>query len=693
MGRLAGQEDLVVGSPIANRNQQEIEGLIGFFVNTLALRADLGQAASFGDLLRQVREGSLGAYAHQDLPFEKLVDELQPDRDLSRSPLFQVAFALQNAPLPAADLGGVPLTPVELPGEVAKFDLSFVLTEALGGADGGLWGALQYATDLFEAPTALRLTRHFRAILESLAARPEAPLAAADLLSPGERQQLLHEWNDTRAPVLEETLHGLFLARAAEQPDAVAVVWEETHLTYGDLAARAARLGRLLRDRGIRPGRSVAIWMERSPEMIAAVLGALEAGGHYLPLDAAWPAERVEAILAGSRTPVVVAGAGQLPAAREFQWRLPVTDLVCLDVATPRPPAEPFDAAEVQALWDFVAEQATDRETAGGFVSSYTGQPFSAAEVDQYRDRVLGLAAPWLVPGARVLEIGSGAGLLLWEMAPRVARAVGLDPSPLTQERNRAHAAAQGLENVELPVGFAHEIDDRVEGEFDLVVLASTVQFFPGPAYLEEIVAKALARLAPGGALLIADVPDARRREEFQRSLAAAGSPGKPGQGRERWWDEDQFRALGAELPEMPEIPEGIEVVVEKRPEGSEGTAGFANELRFRYDVLLTRGQRGRRGTPTMPAVPAQPPEKRLWTGWHVARQSALPVATIPRGASPDDLAYVIHTSGSTGVPKGIAVTHRAAAHRVVSTNATFGVGREDRLLFVTSLGFDLSVY
>src|SRR5436853_7069531 len=168
--------------------------------------------------------------------------------------------------------------------------------------------------------------------------------------------------------------------------------------------------------------------------MIVAVLGILEAGGHYLPLDPACPAERAAAILAGSRTPVVVAGAAELPAARELQWRLPMTDLVCLDIATPRPPAEPLDAAEVRSLWDFVAERATDRETAGGFVSSSTGLPFSAAEVDQYRDRVLALAAPWLVPGARVLEIGSGAGLLLWEMAPRVARAVGLDPSPLTQE-------------------------------------------------------------------------------------------------------------------------------------------------------------------------------------------------------------------------------------------------------------------
>src|SRR5262249_16605844 len=162
------------------------------------------------------------------------------DRDLSRSPLFQVAFALQNAPLPAADLGGVPLTPGELPGEVAKFDLSLVLAELPGDASGGgLRGALQYATDLFAVSPAARLARAYTVLLDSLAARPGEPLAAADLLAAAERHQLLHEWNDTAAPVVPGTLHGPFRARAGERPDAVAAVFEEAHLTYGALAVRA----------------------------------------------------------------------------------------------------------------------------------------------------------------------------------------------------------------------------------------------------------------------------------------------------------------------------------------------------------------------------------------------------------------------------------------------------------------------
>src|SRR6185295_273563 len=202
---------------------------------------------------------------------------------------------------------------------------------------------------------------------------------------------------------------------------------------------------------------------------------------------------------------------------------------------------------------------------------------------------------------------------------------------------------------------------------FDLIVMASTIQFFPGPLYLDRIVEKMLRRLVPGGALLIADVPDARRQAELQQSL---GTPAKATTGRINWFDEDLFRDLAAALPEAGEVS-----VLHRRE-------GFANELRFRYDVLLTRGS-GKR-----PA--AVPPRKRLWTGWHVERHLA---ERPPAAALPDDFAYVIHTSGSTGKPKGIGVQHRPAAGLIDWINGTFDVGPSDRLLFTTSLGFDLSVY
>ena len=667
--RLSGQADVAVGSPVANRTRSEIEGLIGFFINMLAFRTDFSGDPGFAELLGRVRQVALEAYDHVDVPFERLVDELRLERDLSRNPVVQVMFTLQNAGTAELRLAGLAVEPLDLAGAVAKFDLTLSL---LDEADGGFGGWIEYNSDLFDRVTVARLAGHLGSVLAAVAAAPLAPVSRIDLLTTPERQQVLREWNDTRTGFPESVLiHQFFEAQADRAPGALAAVWQDRAITYGGLEERANRLARLLRRRGIERGMPVGVWMERSLDMLAAVLGVLKAGGYYLPLDPAWPAERVEGILGICDAPAVLTRSPHLGPVLEMQWRLPLlTEVVCLDVETPAPPPEPVDAESVRALFDLVAERAVDRVTAGGFVSSFTGEPFSAAEVDEYRDRVLSLIGPWLRPQARVLEIGSGSGLLLWEIAPRVARSVGLDPSALTQERNRARAAELGLGNVELPVGFAHEIETWPGGGFDLVILASTAQFFPGPLYLERIVSQALRLLAPGGALLIADVPDARRQEELRRTVeeqrARRGLPPRQDPHKILSLDEDLFRDLAA-------LPGAGEVAVHYRGQG------FDNELRFRYDVVVTRGDHGER-----------PRRKRLWTSWHVAEQ---PADRLPAVAAPEDLAYIIHTSGSTGQPKGIAVQHRPVANLFAWLNPAFGIGPEDRVLFATSLCFDLSVY
>jgi amino acid adenylation domain-containing protein len=635
LARLAGQTDVAVGMPVANRGHAGIEGLIGFFVNMLALRTDLSGDPTFEEMLARVRRTSLDAYTHQELPFERIVDELRPERDLSRQPLVQVMIAFQEAPTVPLDLPGVEAAPLDLTLPLAKFDL----TLWLAGQERGLSALLEFSADLFDRATVQRIAGHLLHVLEQATARPAARLSEIGLLTPAERHQAVREWNDTEAPFTEETLvHQFFEAQADRRPGALAALWKGERITYGGLEDRANRIAHLLREINAGP---VGVWMERSLDMIAAVLGVLKAGGTYLPCDAAWPADRVEAILAATGAAAVLTRAALLPAVEEMQWRLPGLDhAVCLDLPEPEPPPEALDAEAVRGLFDHLAESAVDRITAGGFVSSLTGLPFSEAEVDEYRDRVLALAGPWLRPGARVLEIGNGSGLLLWEMVAWGCRCVGLDPSPLTQERNREHARRHGLQ-VELRTGFAHEIGE-LEGSFDIVLLASTVQFFPGRRYLQSVLKEALAKLAPGGAVLVADVPDARHERGKVLSL-----------------DEEWFHGLPAEAEVL------------RRSEG------FDNELRFRYDVVLREGK-GRAA------------RKRLWTAWHVERYSA---DRLPALSSPESVAYVIHTSGSTGQPKGIAVQHRPVANLIQWLNPAFGVGPEDRVLFVTSLAFDLSVW
>ncbi|HEU4562884.1 MAG TPA: amino acid adenylation domain-containing protein, partial [Longimicrobium sp.] len=303
LGKYAGSEDVVVGSPIAGRTRGEVEELIGFFVNTLVLRTDLSGDPGFREVLRRVREATLGAYENQEVPFEKLVAELQPVRSLGHTPLFQVMFSLDEASGADSVLPGLVLEPVGAEMETAKFDLSLGLAEGPGGG----WGSLSYNTDLFDCATAERMVRHLERVLEQVAAQPDARLSELDLLDGAERRQVVEEWNATGAPhPAGLCIHQLVEAQVERTPDAAAVVFQGETLTYRELNERANRLARHLRRLGVGPEARVAVCLERAPEMVVAVLATLKAGGAYVPLDPAYPAERLAFMLADSAAAVLL---------------------------------------------------------------------------------------------------------------------------------------------------------------------------------------------------------------------------------------------------------------------------------------------------------------------------------------------------------------------------------------------------
>ncbi len=302
--RYSGQERIDVGSPVANRRMAELEGLIGFFVNTLVLRADFDDAPSFSTLLARMRRAALEAYAHQDVPFERLVEELQPERDLSRSPLFQAMFVLQNAPAARLELPDLRLDVSEVDNGTAKLELTLSLEEA-GDC---LLGWIEHNTDLFDGTTAERFGSHFVHLLAAAVASPEAPLSELPLLGESGRFQLLTEWNDTRVEIPREALvHRLVAAQAERTPNAVAVSGGGIDLTYRELIRRSGVLARRLRAAGVAPDVPVGIFAERSCEMVVGVLAILEAGGAYLPLDPLYPRERLAALLDDSGAAVVLA--------------------------------------------------------------------------------------------------------------------------------------------------------------------------------------------------------------------------------------------------------------------------------------------------------------------------------------------------------------------------------------------------
>lgn len=321
--RYTGQEDLLVGSPVAGRTRTELEGLIGCFINTLVLRTDLSGDPSFRELLQRVRRTTMEAYAHQDLPFEQLVEALNPERNLSHTPLFQVLFVLQNTPMPRLELPNLKLDPVEYDQGTAKFDLTLTVEETPTGTT----ARLTYNTDLFWNATANRILGHLQTLLAAVVEAPETAISRLPILTRQERNQLLEGWNDTAVAYSSgRTLHELFTECAERTPDATALVWEDQQLSYRQLNERANQLAHYLKRLGVAPDSPVALCVERSLDTVVGLLGILKAGGAYVPIDPSYPRERMTYILENT-------GARLLLTKQRLQEVLPLTQAVqvCLD--------------------------------------------------------------------------------------------------------------------------------------------------------------------------------------------------------------------------------------------------------------------------------------------------------------------------------------------------------------------------
>ncbi|MCP4663860.1 MAG: amino acid adenylation domain-containing protein, partial [bacterium] len=430
--RHTGQHDVVVGSPIAGRNRREIEALIGFFVNTLVLRSDLSGGPSYRELLARVAKVALDAYAHQDLPFEKLVDELQPERDPSAQPLFQVMFMLQNAPVEAFEAPGLRLSSLPAVPTTVKFDLTVTVDEG----DDGLVVAFGHNTDLFDRATIGRLAGHFQNLLAGVVADPQVRLSELPLLSPAESHQLVAEWNDVRSDYPDTRLiHEHFERWAERTPEAPAVVYEGQYLSYRELDRRANRLAHHLRALGVGPEVVTGIYLERSVDTVVGILAILKAGGAYLPLDLSSPPRRLAMMLEDAGAPVLVTVA-ELAAAVSAHLPESGLEVVCLD----------RDAAAIARRRDDsprpVPWLTADPLAYVIYTSGSTGRPKGVAIVHRAIGRLIfntNYIAPQ--PGDRIAQASTtsfdAATFELWGALARgaqlrgIAKQVALDPRVL----------------------------------------------------------------------------------------------------------------------------------------------------------------------------------------------------------------------------------------------------------------------
>ena len=358
LARYTSTKDLIIGTPIAGRNRTEIENLVGYFVNTLVLRTDMSGDPTFRDLLGRVRGTVLDAFSHQDVPFEHVVTVVKPERSLSYNPIYQVAFALQERSQSAVNIPGLNITPVELQLSTSKFDLFLSAQET----SAGLCVTVEYSTDLFDRETIQRFIAHYENLLTSVIKNPEACLSQMKLLSDAERHQLLTEWNQTETVYPKEAVHQLFAAQCIADPNQIAVAATDETWTYRDLDDWSNRIANYLTNLGAQADQRIGVCMDRTPVMIAAILGVLKCGAAYVPMDPANPASRLEQMVADAELPIVLTRT-------EYLGQMPKTTATVIDLDAERENVDSYSSV-------FISIDRTSEDTACIlYTSGSTGRP------------------------------------------------------------------------------------------------------------------------------------------------------------------------------------------------------------------------------------------------------------------------------------------------------------------------------
>ncbi len=678
--KLSGQEDVVVGIPVAGRQHSALKYLLGMFVNTLALRNFPVKQKTFREFLQEVKEKAVQAFENQDFQFEDLVELLNVDRDTSRNPIFDVKFVLQNFESSELRLPDLKLTSFAYENKTSKFDLSLDVIEA----GQRLLFTFEYCSRLFKSETIDRFANYFNKILSSLIKNCKRKLADVEMITEEEAMQHLYDFNRTGAEFPRERMVYEWLEDQAEKvPDRIAVMGENELVTYSRLEAASNQLASYLRmEKGVRPENMVALLMERSTALIVVLQGILKAGGAYVPIDPAFPEERIRHIIEDAGIETVIAQKKFIRILNRLQWECKhFHTFVCLDTLDVLGEVETEKSQLMdKKLWEYVGEAATDEITAGGWISSYTGQPFSKKEMDEYGDNVQQKLQPLLHQDMRVLEIGCASGITMFRLAPLVGFYYGIDLSQVIINRNKERVKTEGHANIALACAAAHEIDKIDQKDFDLVIINSVVHCFHGHNYLREVIRKVMDRLANRGYLFIGDLMDQERKQQlvedleaFKRSHRDTDYRTKTDWSAELFVSRGFFEDLSVDFPQIRDI------------EFSPRIHTIENELtKFRYDVLIQVDNQDIRRTKKSPRHKYQED-----------LSSVLKYGTakaISKGKS-NQLAYIIYTSGSSGASKGVLIEHRSVVNRLNWMQRFYPLDRGDVILQKTPVIFDVSVW
>jgi len=676
--RYTGQEDIIVGSGTAGRFHADIENTIGMFVNMLALRSCPDGEKTFKEFLLEVKAAVLEAYENQDYPFEVLAEKLEPTRDLSRNPVFDVSFAVQNMEIPKVNIKGLEISQQKLENKTSKFDMTLFATEVQDRIE----FSLEYSTRLFKQSTAERMIEHFINIVKAIVKEPEVKLKEIEWISEGERQQL-DAFNNTYAAYdSEKTIVELIEAQADKTPDNVAIVYKDKHLTYSELDKEANRLVRyLMQDVQIQPDNLIGMLIPNCIEQVIAELGILKAGAGYVPIDPELPADRIKTIIDDAGLEVLISVKEYVRILNRLQWECSsFHTYICLDTEDVRHEEEAVTSSLMdKKLWEYVGSTATDEIEGGGWSSSYTGESLTQKEMDEYGDNALKKLLPYLNKAVKVLEIGCASGITMYRVAPYVKLYYGTDLSESIIEKNRERNAAEGIGNIRLKALAAYEIGGLDERDFDIIIINSVIQSFNGHNYLRKVIETAIGLMSYKGILFIGDIMDQDKKQELAQSLLEFKQKNKDKNYRtktdltaELFVARGYFEDLAAESEEIKEVKFSNKIHT------------IENELtRFRYDAILEINKNAR---------------ELVTVGNKNRQQADLSVLKtfgtdrVKSSAAPNNIAYVIYTSGTTGKPKGVVIEHRSVVNMCFWHNRYYGVTDKDRATRYVRVSFDPSV-
>ncbi len=691
--RYTGGTDIMIGCGIAGRPHADLQRIVGMFINSLAMRNSPLGHKPYGQFLGEVIENSIAAFDNQDVQFEELVDKLNPERDPSRNTMFNVSMVVQN--FRHAGEGAAEATETAAPqnslidyqdrdtafhNTTSKFDLTFFIHDS--GDD--IHCTIEYYTRIFKPESIQRLARHFRNIIHAVGLDPSSPLKDIDILSQKEKEQLLYEFNDSTCEYPSgKTLHGLFQDQVEKTPAATAVVFGEERQSYLQLRKKASNLAQyLVYTAGIRPGDLAAIMMERRIDWPAAILAVLEAGAAYIPMAPELPHHRLTAGLDDASVRCIISEKKHIRLLNRLLWECPRMErFLCIDSQHIEDEAEDQQNQLMSAdYWNEVGENASDDITGGGWLTSYTRQPFSREEMDEYGDNVLKKLTPILRKDMRVLEIGCASGITMYRVAPLVDHYLGIDISRTIIRHNRLYVKNNRIPNIQLQELAAHQINQLQREKFDLVIINSVIQSFHGHNYFRDVIRQALELLTDTGHIFAGDIMDQDLKKDLIREMRRFKEENRDKKyatktefGSELFLSRDYFRGLAAEFPGIASV------------DFSQKIHTIQNELTlFRYDALLTVDKQAR---PQL--APAGKKIKHMDGRRHLEAHGDSPVRL---ECSPGNLAYCIYTSGTTGRPKGVLVEHRNAVNTVTWFGRSYRVAGGVKVLQLSDYSFDASV-